>query len=72
MHALNGMGLGMGYSWIIGLAIIIGLLWLFSKTFQNKNSQFFASKSALEILNGRLTKGEINKEEYESLKKTIS
>lgn len=72
MHSFSGMGWGMGFGWLIGLAVIIALVWLFSKTAQNNNQTNFTTKSALDILKERLAKGEINKQEYEQIKDTLS
>ncbi|SJZ64773.1 putative membrane protein [Cetobacterium ceti] len=55
---------------IIVFVIIIVLI--FKGISGNKsNENIFHSESALEILNKRYAKGEISKEEYEEMKKTI-
>jgi len=72
MHGLYGMSWGMGFGWIIGLVILIILVWLIKKSVNSGNpSSPQQHKSALEILNERYAKGEINKEEFEDKKRAI-
>lgn len=72
MHNLNGMGWGMGYGWIIGLFILIAVIWFVSRMINpNQNTPVLPNKSALEILKERYARGEINKEEYEEIKKNM-
>ncbi len=72
MHGLNGMSWGMGFGWLIGLAILIVLIWLIVKAINNSNpSSPQQSKSALEILKERYAKGEISKEEFEDKKRAL-
>lgn len=68
MHGFSGMGWGMGLSWLLGLAVIVALVWLFARNAQNNNSP---AKSALDILKERLAKGEISQKEFEELKQHI-
>jgi len=72
MHGLYGMSWGMGFGWIIGLAVLIILVWLITKAVNSGNpSSPQQSKAALEILKQRYAKGEIDKEEFESKKRAI-
>ena len=78
----HGMGRGIGsgaydYTWLpmafIGLLLIIGItllaLWLFQRS---KNGQYQEnSKNAIEMLKRRYARGEIDKEEFEQMKKNL-
>jgi putative membrane protein len=62
---------GMGFSWIIGLALLAVFFWFIIRTFNQKNKSEGTGVSALEILKERYARGEINKEEYEEKRKSI-
>jgi putative membrane protein len=62
---------GMGFSWIIGLALLAVFFWLIIRTINQKNKSEGTGISALEILKERYARGEINKEEYEDKRKSI-
>ena len=66
MHDYTGMGWGMGWIWIIGLIGIVIAIIIVSKAIK-KNK-----KSALDILNERFAKGEINENEYVKAKKRLN
>ncbi len=69
----HGWGFGMGWGWIIGLIIIVAIIWFISKSANQSNtSGRSVSKSALDILNERYARGEIDKNEFEKMKKDIS
>lgn len=77
MHGFEGMGFGMGFGmgwwWIIGLIIIVAIIWGISRS-AGQNNIFNKSenhKSALDILNERYARGEIEKEEYETKKRDL-
>ena len=73
MNGFEGHGWGMGWWWIIGLIIIVAIVWMVVKSMNtNRNSNPPSGKSALDILKERYTRGEINKEEFEEKKKSIS
>jgi putative membrane protein len=62
---MNGFGMGLG--WLIPILLIVGLVY-----FLNDNSRKIdKEKSAKEILDIRLAKGEIDKEEYEERLKAL-
>ncbi len=71
MHGLNGMGWGMGFGWIIGLIILVAIIWIIVKTFNQNNKSAQRDKSALDILKERYARGEINKEEFDEKKKSL-
>jgi len=63
---MNGYGMGLG--WLIPILLIVGLVY-----FLNDNSRKIdKEKSAKEILDIRLAKGEIEKEEYEERLKALN
>lgn len=65
-----GMGI-MGWSWLIWLVIIVLLVWLGVKLFNQGNTPA-KEDSALTILRERYARGEISKEEFEEKKKDLS
>jgi putative membrane protein len=71
MHGFGGMGLGMVWYWIIGVFILAAIIWVVSRYF-GQNSPVNKSKSALDILNERYARGEIDKEEFEEKKSNIN
>lgn len=60
------MNFAMGWCWIIGIIIIIAIVWGIVRTpGQNNNINNTANqKTALDILNERYARGEIDKDEY--------
>jgi len=65
---MNGYAMGMGLGWLIPILLIVGLVY-----FLNDNSRKIdKEKSAKEILDIRLAKGEIEKEEYEERLKALN
>jgi putative membrane protein len=73
MHGFGGMGFGMAWWWIIGLILVAAIIWAIVRSLsQNKNTDNTENhKSALDILNERYAKGQIDKEEYEIKKKDL-
>lgn len=66
MHGFNGMNWGMGFGWIIGIAVVILIIWIITRTVNGSpNTPSQNNKSALDILNERYAKGEIDDKEYE-------
>lgn len=74
MNSGFGGYLGMGYGWIFQIIIFviffIVVWWLLknNNVIKNESNQ---KESPLDILKRRLAKGELNKKEYEELKKEI-
>jgi putative membrane protein len=60
---------GMHFFW--WLFWLIAVLWMF-RTSRKNSSQQTKEDSSLEILKKRFAKGEITKDEYEEMKKTIN
>jgi putative membrane protein len=61
----------MGWSWIIGLAILVAVIWFIAKSASQNNRSVRTDKSALDILKERYARGEIGKEEFEEKKKDL-
>jgi putative membrane protein len=72
MHGFYGHGWGMGWSWILGLVVLMTIIWLVVKVAIQNNTTQSKDKSALDILKERYAKGEISKEEFEEKKRDIS
>lgn len=68
-----GWGWGMGFGWLFMIAfwilVILGVVYLV-KLFASGERQI-AEGSALDILKKRYAKGEISKEEFEEIKKSL-
>lgn len=69
------LGLGIGWLWLIGLIVIamIIIIWIVMKKVNQKtesNNQI-GNKSALDILNERYARGEIDKEEFEERRNNL-
>ena len=62
---MNGFGMGLG--WLIPILLIVGLVYFLNDNNRKKDRD----KSPKEILDLRLAKGEINKEEYEERLKAL-
>lgn len=65
-------GMGMGFSWLIGLIIIILIVWFLTRARHYDYHHRWGSNSAIDILKERYAKGEIGKEEFEEKKKDLS
>lgn len=63
-HEGFGMGFGMIWFWIIGIAFLILIIWLITRSI-NQNTTGSQARSALDILKERYARGEIDKEEFE-------
>lgn len=70
-------GFGMGFGWlgflmmaIFWVAIIAAAVWLFSNLFPQNNQSTLdnESETAVSILQKRYARGEISKEEYETMR----
>ena len=66
-------GQGFGFMWIIPFLFFIVFLFFMRNMFGSANGQNTNNheESASEILDKRFAKGEISKEEYEQMKKTL-
>ncbi len=64
---------GMGWWWIIGIIVLIAIIWPVSQRYNRNNSTTprEPGKTALDILKERYARGEINKQEFEELKRDL-
>jgi putative membrane protein len=71
-YGTHGWGMGMGWWWIIGVAVMIAIIWFVAKAINQGNSpQIPPDKSALDILEERYARGEIDKAEFEERKRDL-
>ena len=59
------------HGWIIGLILLVVIIWLIARTFNQGKVNQLEKKSPLDILKERYAKGEIDKEEFEERKKDL-
>ncbi len=72
MDGYGGHGWGMGWWWIIGIIIIIAVIWFVARSMnQGAGSNQPTGKSALDVLNERYARGEIDEKEYQERKKNL-
>ncbi|MCB2196701.1 MAG: SHOCT domain-containing protein [Bacteroidetes bacterium] len=71
MHQFGNHGWAMGWGWIIGLILLVVIIWLIARTFNQGKVNQLENKSPLDILKERYAKGEIDKEEFEERKKDL-
>ena len=65
----TGMGIGMWLIWIVGILVVIIVVKLSMNSNTGKSGPY--SRSPTQILEQRFARGEINKNEFESLKKEL-
>jgi len=63
-HEGFGMGFGLTWFWIIGIAFLVLIIWLITRSV-NQNTTGSQSRSALDILKERYARGEIDRDEFE-------
>jgi putative membrane protein len=67
--------MGMGFGGIFGLVFIVVIVWAVIKVVANNNindnTKLSSGNDALEILKRRYAKGEIDREEFEEMKKNL-
>jgi putative membrane protein len=65
-------GFGMGFMWIIWIAIIVAVILLAKGYFSSGKEESEAiGESAVDVLNKRYARGEISKEEFEEKKRDL-
>jgi len=70
---MNGMFGGMWFGWIFWILLLVVIIWVVSQLLnKNQNTTNYKSESAMDILKKRYAKGEITKEEFQSMKKDLN
>ena len=67
-----GMGFGGGFMWLFWILLILVIVWAVKAGGGTSNNPTEKPKSALDILNERYAKGEIDQEEFEQKRKVLS
>jgi putative membrane protein len=67
-----GMGFGGGFMWLIWLLFVVVLIWLLKDVFSRQDRPGKKDKSALEILQERYARGEIDHDEFEQKRKDLT
>lgn len=71
-HMMNyGYGFGGMFMWIIFLIVVGLLVYFFVQTRKTKGETLTQDESHLDILKKRYAKGEINKEEFDRIKRDL-
>jgi putative membrane protein len=65
----SGMYFGGGLMWLFWILVILALVWLGAALVRGSSGR--KSKSALEILDERFARGEIDREEFEKMRETL-
>lgn len=68
---MMGYGYGGGFMWILFLALIAVVIYILLQSSKSKDSNGSVIETPLDILKKRYAKGEINKEEFDRMKKDI-
>lgn len=72
MHDGFGMGIGGGFMWLLWLLLLLVVFWYLKSVFSGRDSPGKTQKSALEILQERYARGEIDRDEFEQKKKDLT
>lgn len=64
-------GMGGGFMWIFWIVLLVALLWALKVATSGRGSSTERHKSALEILEERYAKGEIERDEFEQKRKDL-
>ena len=66
-----GMGFGGGIMWLFWILLILVIVWAVKAVAGSSNSPTDKGKSALEILQERYARGEIDQQEFEQKRKDL-
>ncbi len=70
-YSIFGMFLGLVFFVLIIAGVALLIYWIIKQSSQEKGGQISSRNKSIEILKERYAKGEINKEEYEKIKKDL-
>lgn len=65
-------GFGGGFMWLFWIILIVAVLWAIRVASGKQGASTEKPKTAMEILNERYAKGEIDREEFEQKRKDLS
>lgn len=68
---MNWGGWGMGFGWIIPLAVLALIVWAITSALRSSGNAG-GNDNALKILKARYARGELSKEDFEEMRKEIS
>lgn len=68
----DGFGFGMGLVWLLFLGLIVGGVVLAVRGSSDREDRGLRGRSALDVLDERFARGEIDREEYEERKRVLS
>ncbi len=68
---LDGHGFGGGFMWLFWILLIAVMVWALRATAFSDRKDGGAGKSAMEILQERFARGEIDEEEFERKRKLL-
>ena len=72
---MGGMGFGMGFGWLLWLLLFVALILVVKTVFDSQsrsNAENTITKKALEILDERYARGEIDRREYEEKRRHLT
>ena len=67
-----GMGLGGGFMWLFWILLILVVVWAVKSAGGSSKNPTETPKSALDILEERYAKGEIDQQEFEQKRKVLN
>ncbi len=72
MYDGHMFGFGWGFMWLFWVVVIVAIVFMVKTFMGNSSSQDKEPKSAEEILKERYAKGEIDREEFERMRKDLN
>ena len=65
------MGFGGGFMWLFWVLLVVAIVWVLAMISGSKNEPSKRQKTALEILEERYAKGEIDQQEFSQKRKDL-